>query len=135
MSEKLFRGRLAANNKLISNLIWIPVENSASKSMPDQHFLNKHAVSGWVELKTLPNPNCKIEFQNGQPRWIHTYDAMGGNCFIACSFEEKGDIYLWTGDSALPLSLKKSKSVLPIKTFTGLQPELKMLNWINALER
>lgn len=100
--ERQFRSNTnAAARKLLKSIIWMPVENRASKRMPDQHFINSNGVAGWVELKTIDNLSDMVVFQAGQLRWIAKYTKSGGHCWVA--IEYIGGVALLSGSLAYRL--------------------------------
>lgn len=133
MSERNFRARLnAAANKNKRQIDWMPVENRAMNSMPDQNFINENSVSGWVELKFVDKLNEKIVYKKGQSRWHKKHHERGGFCFVAVYCKETYSIYLYKGSQSEELELKKniSSGPKPFLIFDGAKRDLKLIDYL-----
>ena len=101
MSEKNFRARLNAAAVQCRDVIdWMPVENRASKRMPDQYSINQYGISNWVELKYIEKLSHKVKFQPGQARWLKKHWERGGSSYVAVYCKQNRTIYLFTGENA-----------------------------------
>jgi hypothetical protein len=80
MSEKNFWSLLRLNLEMKM----YRVENRVMKGMPDVHFI-KDGVSGWIELKFLPDwPKKRMPtgLKLNQALWLDKYSENGGRCWI-----------------------------------------------------
>lgn len=131
MSEKNFRGRLnAAALKCRDVIDWMPVENRAMKSMPDQYSVNQYGTSCWVELKYVQRVDEKIKFQPGQARWLKKHWQRGGCSYIAIYCGDARRIYVYNGCDAEKLEkLGHCGDIGPEEIFETPKRELIMMRW------
>lgn len=137
MSEGNFRSRLKDKaDDAIQSIYWMPVENSAGKSMPDQHFLNAHGFSGWVELKFVQEFTHQIKFQIGQARWLGKYWRRGGASYVAVHCKSTDGLYIFNGCDAVELEEQKHMSSNLTRAFwNGSQKDKQMIEWLCALQQ
>jgi len=100
-------------------------ENSLNSGTPDVHYC-LNAVSGWIELKYLPDYPVHADtlihlrhFNDFQRLWLQRYYQAGGNAWLILRI--KKDVYMIYGD--------------PIQTLTSFSREhlrtVSAMRWIN----